>query len=271
MDEEYAIREPTAEEVSEYAARWGLEAGDGVKDWLYRLYNQTYFATAYLVPFVLAGVQGMMYAQSTAEGTRVFKAGMAANNRREVYADVDWYYYETYWYPGLALMNIAGLVSPEHTSMGYLGDVLARASGRGDFRSQYCMLTHGLYQDGLRRCLTDLGIAMWVEFTAGISWQGYRLLDLYVAYAGASLPRQEMEAWYLLNATEDPRSRHLYAPEDWYSLRAWISNGQRHSIRGIGLVNLIEGLRIVSARSEDPRAATRLGILTRQLNPGSSR
>ena len=213
----------------------------------------------------------MMYAQSTAEGTRVFNAGMAANSRREVYADVDWYYYETYWYPGLALMNIAGLRSSEHTPMGYLGEVLAQATGRGDFRSLYCMLTHGLYRDGLRRCLTDLGIAMWVEFTSGISWRGYRVLDLYVAYAGANLPRQEMEAWYLLNATEDPNRRHRYAPEEWYLLREWMSNGQRPSIRDSGLVNLVEGLRIVSARSEDPRAARRLGILTRHLNLRESR
>ena len=152
---------------------------------------------------------------------------------------------------------------------------LCSERGISDWRRRL-ILTHGSYRSSLRKLLGDLGIVFWAELDCGISWLGYRCLDLYVKIMCKDEDAIFERAHFLLNSEKPPCDRtYDPLPENWYRFTFWESVGQRHvEFEGIAedvRVSTVARLRADAERQHhmtDPEARFRYAVLWRHLNIG---
>jgi hypothetical protein len=277
--------EPDAAIIDSVMELWGMPQSmrDEAIRWYHELTHNSYFAKGLMVPWCMparpggAVVPGVLLAMSTPQSASVFNDSCRANRIHGTpITNPEWMYYHVYWYPHLALMNIAGLSEAQYDpqelteNLGVVLDRMARLAGITNFQGRYCMTTHGMYHDGLRMCLRDVGILNWVEATSGISYHGYRCLDVYLKIYSHGMAAPKYEAHWLLNTEWSVQYRRYLAPEQWYLCKNWVSKGQKESITE----HLLEDVRMrnaiqlqASARGMGHRANLRVGMIISHLRP----
>ena len=109
-------------------SRWGLLAvEDGMQKalaWLAR-HDASYLATGFLIPFSMDGQSGVLHLSSTGESTRMCNAASTEFKRTCIITQPHWLWLEVHWYPGVALLNVAGLTRQTGIRLGVFQDFLA--------------------------------------------------------------------------------------------------------------------------------------------------
>ena len=255
------------EELLQTMADWGMvpdppeamrpEAKPTAAQWYAHLYNDAHFTKTFVIPLVFGGRQCIIVASSTAASARAYRSGMAENQAGRMLVDPEWLHFDVFQYEGLAMMNFRGLTGPHVKLPGTLGnflDGIFHSRGQPRWRDKYCMATHGMYLDGLRQLLIDLGIGLWLEITAAHSWLALYGLDIYIRMHGVSMPYGAEEAHFLLNCTTPWPNRRWFTPEQWHFCHDWVSIGQKPGIADCELLDIRGQLRITVA---DRRARAR--------------
>ena len=160
----------------------------------------------------------------------------------------------------MSLLNFAGLTDGQHAEkrIGPLSSIFQRVCATKGMRSweeDYGTLDHGLYHDGLRRLLFDIGVPVWAEITTGYSMREYRCLDAYVKVFGRSLIAPAQEAHFVLGMNIPVSERKtMPRPEDWWNFQVWQSYGQGDSISEYQLEDVrVPWYKIGTYRGPRPR------------------
>ena len=114
--------------VADSMSRWGLLAvEDGMQKalaWLAR-HDASYLATGFLIPFSMDGQSGVLHLSSTGESTRMCNAASTEFKRTCIITRPHWLWLEVRWYPGVALLNVAGLTRQTGIRLDVFQDFLA--------------------------------------------------------------------------------------------------------------------------------------------------
>ena len=162
------------------------------------------------------------------------------------------------------MWNCSGMAEAQYRGqwVGKFADILEEVcerKGIPEWRLKYGAVTHGLYQDGLRRLLPDLGMGVWTEITTGYSMWEYRCLDAYVKVFSRGVPPPRYEAHFVLGMERPVLERHRTPrPEEWWQFRVWRSYGQRESITEYEL-NDVRANEALVRRARGMRMAMRDG------------
>ena len=62
-----------------------------------------------MVPVVYNGERGVLLAVSTAESNQAFQRSVLANQQGQTITEPEWWYFQVWWYQGLALLNFSGI------------------------------------------------------------------------------------------------------------------------------------------------------------------
>jgi len=220
---------------------WGLPRDEeGIQltvDWLNHVSRHSYFSTALMVPFTFKEQPGILMALSNGDSTTRMRENHAQYEEGAVITEPHWLLYDLWWYPGMALLNFAGIRQSAYQghSLGKnLGELLQEvlpAKGMPQWRQRYCIIHHGYYLESLRKLLREaFHVYNWVELTSGYSYREFRALDLYVRVVSQGMQPPAEEAWYLLNVSGPPLKRWVPSPEDWWRYADLRSIGQRPCI-----------------------------------------
>lgn len=237
---------PSDEAVIGLLRWWGMQPADfdAAKEWYALVTQNKYWTKAKMIPLPIDGISGLLVVMSTKESNKAFHDSVSKNANHCMVTDPEWLYFAVYWYPGLALWNIAGLMDPKYVvsetprPLWCLLETIFQKRGNPNWRQQYCTMDHGAYHDSFRTLLLDIGVKVWVELTTGLSYQQFRALDAYCKTFAAGVAAPTEESWYLLNTEVMPpiERRQLWA-EEWYYCTHWRSWGQRQSITEHDLVD----------------------------------
>ena len=230
----------TDAQILPYLVDWGFttqgpwDMANG-RAWYDRSHNGSYFATAIVFPLIVAGMSGLVVAVSTADSDRIQTAHDAATTGHHagmINNVAAWLWYCCYFYPGLSLLNWAGITDPQYGTMrpvGLLGELIdeyCMRSGFGEWRTRFSAVRNGVYMQGLRDLFRHLSIAVWIELISGYSRREYAGLDMYCRiFAGAYVSEDESR-FLLVDRDADVSQRAQRNPEDWYLFKHWISIGQ---------------------------------------------
>ena len=218
--------------IRDTAKEWGVSI-EWAAEWLIHVSDNKYFATAIMAPMVFKGAAGILLAMSTSMSTWQDKYN---HNEHQLGRGIQlphWFHFDVWWFPGMALLNFAGIQQAQFQGMKLPGNF-------GQFLQATCMAqkvmfpTQIMYRGPalgpLRGLLQQLSVSAWLEFTVGSSYKEYRGLDAYVRIFGQHVVSAEQEAWYMLNYEAPPQERMLLAPQSWYSCLQWKSMGQKPTV-----------------------------------------
>ena len=192
----------------------------------------------------------------------------------------EWYYYDCYWYVGLASLNLAGISQQRFTAhhpevAPKLYEFLDRwwaelGDTNGRWRQKYAFIHQGLYMDSFRGMLVDLHVPAWTELSICRSVWEYKGLDLFAKVFAHGM-RPDEEAWFMLNCRPDvyPTERQEFAPEQWYLLcDHLISYGQKYSISQSQITTVDNPYVFALHFPSDPTVQSRLAVWEQELASG---
>jgi len=235
------------DDVHRNMVTWGLPPSMFAQalEYTNKLAQQKYYAKNFLFEYQMGDQPGIVCACSTKESNRQYQHDVQLNARGGMITKPEFFFYEVWYFVGLALFNFAGMTDPEYDgqkveqSLEGILDGAFRVKGNAHWRREYCHLdAGGEYEAVLRRVLHEgLGIPILLEIVCGISMWGYNCLDAYVKVLTQGMPSPTQEAWYILNS-EFGKDARPTDPEDWYGCRHWLSKGQRGSISCTTLIDI---------------------------------
>ena len=104
---------PNDQSVNEKVEEWGIgylpDAMERARQWLRHVAVNSYYATAFMVPYVIAGINGMIVACSTAESTRMQNQNNQEQAEGMPIRDPSFLYFNVYWFPRMAILNFVGI------------------------------------------------------------------------------------------------------------------------------------------------------------------
>ena len=182
--------------------------GDGhpvaeVQEYIAKLEQSAGYATAFMVPYQMDTVDGIILLTSTRGSTCQLARNSATALEGGIISDPHWSYFDVWWYPELVTLNFHGITDPKYAGTQLdvnFGELLTRRLGP-DWRNNYTTFAVGWYLDSLRSVLGALNAYNWAEIVIGSSWRGFRVLDFYIRMMSSGVPARIEEAWYLLQAT----------------------------------------------------------------------
>ena len=87
----------------------------------------------------------------------------------------------------------------------------------------------------LRNVLSRLGVPMWCEVFAGLSWKAYHTLDVLCAYYSPTWPFSSGKVTrYQVHDTYTSGKYYLPIAEDWWKFRVWVASGQEDAFTDYG-------------------------------------
>ena len=246
--------------------------------WFKKAREEAYFAKGFMIN--VPHKNAVLVAVSTPESTRAYNAAFSMATPQPIQFP-EWFFYDCYWYGGLASLNLAGITQhrftqhhPERTPKMYelLDHLWAERRVTPDrWRQQYAYMHRGMYMDSFRRMLVDLQVPVWVELCCGRSLWEYMGLDLYAKVFAQGMRPPPEEAWYMLNCRPDvwPINRHEYYPEEWYLIcHHLISYGQRFSITESQIVTVNNPYVLHHRIPGDPMNQARMAVWEQELGSG---
>ena len=246
--------------------RWGVDYACAAQ-WYFFCFMHSYFARSIIIPWRINGVSGIICAASTKiSNTRQNEARIAGKYLH----NLGWFFYDCYWYPGLSMLNWAGMTDPLYCGNGQplpqnlaqLIDMYVANSDLQNWRETYGTHHGGAeYYEGLRRLLRVMQKSVWIELVSGYSREVYGGLDVYVRLVSCdvfdSVPEEDVHFLVWDVEKVNPMDRWLPAPFDWYTFQHWFSMGQKPQ----GFADEVEDLRMHLARG-DPAAQRRMQTLS---------
>ena len=231
-------------EVFIQAMEWGMQNEDGIlrkeaynmaRQWYYRCRDGSAYAIQIYMQFVYRDVPGVLCMASTPQSCSQDNANNAEGvSPMAVVVHPGWWYFDVYFFPHLAMGNIWGMTVYEKGGW-LIGqawqvfDMLWKSNGV-NWRIQFAPTLGKSYFDSLWRMLAVLNIPYFQIITTGVSWKGFRCLDMYQRTHVLGLPEPKYEAWYVLGLETPWWNRIEYAPQDWYHLKVLHSYGQKECI-----------------------------------------
>ena len=231
--------------VMECCLLWGMQEAHGfvsdsayenASEWLELVSNQSYFTTSIVFPWKDPAGPGVMLFASTPDSCRMDKENYFRDGKSEM-SQYGWYQYDCYWYPGLAMHNVHDMIEHNHGGrfVGKLETVLdvqfgSRGITPAAWRQKYRTVPGQQYLSPLWNILHELHVPNWTMYTCGLSWEGYRAIDVYIKTMSYGMPAPEVEGWWIVNWEKVWWQRDLLQPYDWYQCRTWMAQGQKQSI-----------------------------------------
>ncbi len=157
-----AAWQPADDDVRAMMLRWGMpdDAFALAQAWYVNLATSSYFTKALMVPVMYNGERGVLLAVSTAQSNQAFQRSVLANQQGETITEPEWWYFQVWWYPGLALLNFSGITDSRYQGA-VLSDKLGELLGSmcdqrriPNWREKYCRLDHGMYRDVQKATIT---------------------------------------------------------------------------------------------------------------------
>ena len=174
---------------------WGIDDSNEeqvskARAWIRHLMVVTYYAKAYLLPYAMNGVSGVLVFQTTPASTRYYNQNMQhVSSGGYSISHPSWLHLAVSFFPGMALFEFCRLGS----SGGYLGaasevlpDLFAR-HGITKALQSYGSISSAYEHSMLRQVFRDMGIPVWLEIVSGLSWKALYGIDVYLK-VGHSLP-----------------------------------------------------------------------------------
>ena len=267
---------PSQDEVRDGIYRWGMGEGDGpaVCNWIKKLQEGTWLASAVYFAHVWHGMAGVFLCISSPESTRLskFNSQHASQHTNGGIRSPEYLAFDVYWYPGIVFGNLAGFTNPGAQRVGNLGEVLAiLCSGIPDWTQHVGVPDRGWVYGGLRRLFQLVGIGQQAEVVSGLSWRRLHSLDVFVAIHSAAMgvAPPDMVLW---NVCYDDSTR-IPNQDEWWAMPSWRCMGQCEYGNILDYQVLLRrgplqrSLGAVVGQVGSRIAGHRIGIITRQVHP----
>ena len=108
-DEEWPNDQYVNEKVEEWSIGYLPDAMARAREWLLQVANNSYDATAFMVPYGINGINGMIVACSTGESTRIQHQNCQEQAAGMPVRDPSFLYFNVYWFPRMAILNFVGI------------------------------------------------------------------------------------------------------------------------------------------------------------------
>ena len=206
--------------------RWRMQPGDeGAVTWYVEiLLNQSMYVRVCMWQMIVEGQWGMCVAQSTPMSNRTGTYNASLQGTPHRLGMLEWEAYELFWYPNLDWMNWRDLASPNHLNLGMLGEWLSARCPEYQQRRLQGRMT----SDGLRACLTSIGVDLVLLGEAGYTWLDFCGVDFCFQLLGPAQPQKPLSTWYVgMSGVWPPRNRRLLYPTDWYLAASWMMMGTK--------------------------------------------
>ena len=187
-----------SEDFRNQLAAWGIDDSEEeqvsmARAWIQHLTVFTYYAKAYLLPYVMNGVSGVFVFQTTPASTTYYNQNMKhMSSGGSSISSPSWLHLAVSLVPGMALFEFCRLGSLG----GYLGyafavlpDLFAR-HGITKALQSYGSISSAYEHSMLREVFRDMGIPVWLEIVSGLSWKALYGIDVYLKVGRCLLPLQ---------------------------------------------------------------------------------
>ena len=262
---------PPADDVRRCMADWRMPNDDfhfGMAAmWYTMVKDNSYYATAFKVPYVMGDASGIFLIISTALSSYMYKENMMDMEASRMITDPYWLYYSVYQFAGMSLLNFADFGNSKYDGHQPFVDfrtMLAMVvfAKTPQWKDLYCRITGGsMFMDSIRKVFQEgMGVTMWAEITVGRSWHVYCGLDFYIRVYTTGMRPPRQEAWYLLNGSSPHNQRRALAPEDWWVCKDFQAYGQREVIADWYMDIFVEATSTAVARGMSPDIVMPPGI-----------
>jgi len=251
---------------------YGMETKDTriVEEWCELCDVSRYYAQAYCIQGERDGQQGIFIVCSTPLSTWQYKQNHRNDELHERIVDPDYYYFDTWWYPGKCPGNWKGCtwggiyLGPFED---FLNDLCMKAN-IPDWRQRYAPRAGEWHNQQLYRLVNILGIPWVIKITAGLCMSEFRCLDVYERIQTGNGYVPDYEAWFIVGMEVlPPRARRIPEQHEWWHFPVRFSRGQKSLVAEWHL-NKPSKLRILCDRyAEDPNAIIHELVLHCEKDP----
>jgi hypothetical protein len=232
------------QEILEQAKLWGMADEHGMlaeatynaaQHWYLRCRDGSAYAIQIYMVFVWRAVPGVLCMASTAQSCAQDNANSQEGvSPMAVVVHPGWWYFDVYFFPYLAIGNFWGMTQYQEGGwkLGQAWEVFDDIWRANDvkWRIQFAPELGKSYFDSLWRMLAALKIPYFQIITTGVSWKGYRCLDMYQRTHILGMPDPTFESWYVMGLETPWWGRIEYEPQDWYHLKVLHSYGQKECV-----------------------------------------
>jgi hypothetical protein len=195
--------------------------------------NRCAYGSAYSIQIfcvmVIEGVQGILCLASTPQSCNVDNANSQPGvSPLAVTQNAGWWYYNVYWYPGMAMANWFRLNEYQKVvDLGSASEYFDRVFKHGRWRVDFAPVLGESYYNSLWKLLHANNVPYYQIVTAAPSWAGYRCLDWYVRVHVYGMPLPREEAWYVINLDTPWEERMDIQPTNWFLCKVFHAFGQK--------------------------------------------